>query len=172
MSFRDGGACEFLSLLASAAACCFWWRWSCESCDWGAPLSQPSSLYPNLCMHHLRRPRPPSLSRGFLTWNWDCQRTSSSHVHAVDTISCGCSDQFAILPAGLSFLRCMTGQWDNVCVSETEKWLQQLLRTMLAPICVCMDENGLHSLKKSDTGTSHGHVHIGAHWVKVESPSK
>lgn len=36
------------------------------------------------------------------------------------------------------------------------KWLQQLLRTMLAPICVCMDENGLHSLKKSDTGTSHG----------------
>ena len=52
------------------------------------------------------------------------------------------------------------------------KWLQQLLRTMLAPICVCMDENLLHSLKKSDTGTSHGHVHIGAHWVKVESPSK
>ena len=107
MSFRDGGACEFLSLLASAAACCFWWHWSCESCDWGAPLSQPSSLYPNLCMHHLRRPRPPSLSREFLTWNWDCQRTSSSHVHAVDTISCGCS-------AGLSFLRCMTGQWDDV----------------------------------------------------------
>ena len=46
-------------------------------------------------------------------------RTSSSHVHAVDAISCGCSDQFAILSAGLSFLRCMTGQWDDVYVSET-----------------------------------------------------
>ena len=74
VSFRNGWACEFRPLVASAAACCFWWRWSCESGDWCAPLSQPSSLQANLCMLHLQGPRPPSLSRWFLTWNWDCQQ--------------------------------------------------------------------------------------------------
>ena len=119
-------------------------------------------------MHHLRRPRPPSLSRGFLTWNWDCQRTSSSHVHAVDTISCGCSDQFAILPAGCGTMSASRKQQMAPAAASHHA------RTYLC----------LHGWKFASQPEKIWHwyvpwrvarsypLHIGAHWVKVESPSK